>query len=80
MDKTASSKVTPRVGADVEPAPFMDLASGYIARAIERFPKQGSKRPWRLHQNYFLDLMALRFGRVTDESLEFKAKSSTSDA
>ena len=29
-------------------------------------PKQGSKRPWKLYQNYALDLLSLRFGRLRD--------------
>ncbi len=59
------------VSADVEEAPFMDLASGYIQRALEMFPKQGTKAPWKLYQNYFLDLLSLRFSKVDDEVMEF---------
>jgi hypothetical protein len=36
-------------------------------------PKQGVKKPWRLHQNYLLDLLALRFGRLEDGTLGFGA-------
>src|SRR5690606_8410432 len=32
--------------------PLLGLASGYIQRAIDAFPRQGSKAPWRVHQNY----------------------------
>lgn len=60
------------VAADVEEAPFMDLASGYIERALAQFPKQGSKAPWKLYQNYFLDLLSLRFSKINDEVMEFK--------
>ena len=34
-------------------------------------PKQGTRRPWKLHQNYALDLAALRFGRIDDGVMEF---------
>jgi hypothetical protein len=37
-------------------------------------PKQGSQRPWRLYQNYLLDMLALRFGRVDDGTLEFRRR------
>ena len=51
--------------------PAVTLTSGYIQRALASLPKQGSKRPWRLHQNYLLDLVALRFGSLADGTLEF---------
>jgi len=51
--------------------PAIDFSSGYIQRASAILPKQGSKRPWRLHQNYALDMAALRFGRVDDGTMEF---------
>ena len=34
-------------------------------------PKQGTRSPWKLRQNYALDLLALRFGAVEDGALEF---------
>jgi monooxygenase len=51
--------------------PLIDLASGYVQRAVERFPAQGSRRPWRVHQNYVLDLLAFRLGRIDDGVLRF---------
>ncbi|MGH7436124.1 MAG: flavin-containing monooxygenase, partial [Polyangiaceae bacterium] len=33
---------------DVEPVPALDFPSGYVLRAIDKFPKAGSKKPWRL--------------------------------
>jgi len=50
--------------------PFVDFSSGYIQRAADRLPKQGSKKPWRLNQNYALDVIALKFGSV-DDSMVF---------
>ena len=38
------------------------------------FPKQGSKPPWRLHQNYARDILTLRFGRIDDGVLEFSGR------
>jgi hypothetical protein len=38
---------------------------------MEVMPKQGSKAPWKLYQNYARDLMSLRFGRVDDGSVVF---------
>jgi len=51
--------------------PLIDFSSGYVLRSIADFPKQGSKRPWRLHQNYALDLLTLRRAPIEDGTLEF---------
>lgn len=72
MARTGMRQCTPRLGGgDVGEAPFLDLTSGYVQRAIHRFPKQGTRVPWRLHQNYVLDLLLLRFGRIDDGVMEF---------
>ena len=52
-------------------APWLDFSSGYVQRAMERFPKQGTKAPWKLHQNYALDLMSLRYAKLEDGTLRF---------
>jgi monooxygenase len=60
-------------GPDVERRPLLDLSSGYIARALGRLPQQGSRLPWRLHQNYALDRRLLRHGRLDDEGVAFSS-------
>ena len=71
MRKRGLRQATPRVGDTMlVPAPFLDFSSGYVTRAMEKFPKQGSKTPWRVHQNYARDLLALRYGSV-DDRMEF---------
>ncbi len=51
--------------------PFIDFSSGYVQRSIDKFPKQGSKAPWRLHQNYALDIVNLKLGSVEDSAMQF---------
>ena len=70
MKKRGMRQATPRVGADVTREDFLNFTSGYVQRAIDRFPKQGDKRPWRVHQNYTLDLIDLKFGGI-DDGMEF---------
>lgn len=71
MTRRKLRQATPRVGADtLEPAPLLDFTSGYVVRAMDKFPKQGSRAPWKLHRNYARDLLALRFGSV-DDGMEF---------
>ncbi|HYA05934.1 MAG TPA: NAD(P)/FAD-dependent oxidoreductase [Xanthobacteraceae bacterium] len=72
MDKHGYASCTPRRrDPSVKEQPLVDFSSGYFQRAIDQLPRQGSKRPWRLYQNYMLDLLSLRFGAVDDKALEF---------
>ena len=32
--------------------PLLDFTSGYVQRSLDQLPKQGSKEPWKLQQNY----------------------------
>ena len=48
-------------------------------RAIDLFPRQGSKAPWRLYQNYARDLVLLRFGAIEDDAMEFSAPKSAAE-
>jgi cation diffusion facilitator CzcD-associated flavoprotein CzcO len=70
MQKRGMRQVTPRLAAPVEEAPFLEFTSGYVQRAAAQLPRQGSRKPWRVHQNYTLDLMALKYGGI-DQEMEF---------
>ena len=59
------------VDPSVTEVPWLDFTSGYVQRAIAKMPKQGSKRPWRLYQNYALDIVTLRFGKVDDGVMKY---------
>ncbi|MDR6174198.1 monooxygenase [Nocardioides zeae] len=52
---------------DDERAPMVDLASGYVRRGIDTFPRQGVREPWRLRQNYLVDAWELLRRGVTEE-------------
>jgi cyclohexanone monooxygenase len=73
MDRQGYRFVCPQHDAALTPQPFLDFTSGYVVRTSERLPKQGPSTPWRVHQNYLLDLLALRFGRLEDGVLRFSA-------
>jgi hypothetical protein len=74
MDATGMRQCTPRDTArQVKDAPFLDLASGYIKRAADKIPSQGDRAPWKLYQNYLLDLALLRYGKVADGYLAFSS-------
>lgn len=72
MDRTGTRQCTPRnTDPDIGEEPWLDFSSGYVQRSIDKFPKQGTRTPWKLHQNYARDLMALRYGKVDDGVMEF---------
>jgi cation diffusion facilitator CzcD-associated flavoprotein CzcO len=56
--------------ASVRPEPLLGLRSGYIQRSADRFPKQGSKQPWKVHQSYLRDYRALKMSSVEDPAIE----------
>ncbi|HEX4197255.1 MAG TPA: NAD(P)/FAD-dependent oxidoreductase [Caulobacteraceae bacterium] len=71
MDRRGFTECRPVNDEPLEAAPWLDFSSGYVTRAMHRFPKQGPKAPWRVYQNYALDLMAFRYGRVDDGVMRF---------
>ena len=72
MDRKGFKQATPH---NSDPAlteePWVNFSSGYIQRALPHQPKQGSKRPWKLYQNYVLDLLTLRHGSLRDKAMVF---------
>jgi monooxygenase len=73
MRRTGMRVAIPRLqeGA-VEAEPMLDFTSGYVLRAVGQLPKQGSRLPWRLYQNYILDFLLLHLRPLRDKVLEFK--------
>jgi cation diffusion facilitator CzcD-associated flavoprotein CzcO len=63
--------VAHNVDPSVTELPSLDFSSGYVQRSIAKMPKQGSKRPWRLYQNYALDIVTLRYGRIDDGVMRY---------
>jgi cation diffusion facilitator CzcD-associated flavoprotein CzcO len=51
--------------------PLLDFDAGYVLRAIDQFPKAGSRTPWQLGMSYAHDLVALRHGRIEDGAMRF---------
>lgn len=72
MDKKGYKSVFAPKPKDDSNKSFVDLSSGYIMRGNDLLPKQGKKKPWKVSQNYFKDMMAIRYGRIKDKVLLFK--------
>jgi cation diffusion facilitator CzcD-associated flavoprotein CzcO len=72
MDAHGYAKSVPEItDPSVTEAPLLDFTSGYVLRSLDRFPKQGSKEPWKLRQNYIFDLRSIRRGPIDDGAMQF---------
>lgn len=68
---TGARSVVPDAGrAESSGRPFIEMRSNYFQRAVDRFPRQGTRDPWRIRQNYLTDRFALDYGR-RDAGLRF---------
>ena len=63
--------VTPVDPPTTDLRPLLDLQAGYVRRGLHLVPRTGGRAPWRLRQNYLVDLLALRFWPLGGRPLAF---------
>jgi monooxygenase len=74
MDAHGYGSCTPEVtDPSITEQPLLDFTSGYVQRSIHEFPKQGSREPWKLRQNYVFDIRSIRRGALDDGSMRFSS-------
>jgi len=72
MRATGTAIATPVLDdPDVVPERWVDFSSGYFERALHKFPKQGSKLPWKVYQNYAKDILLFKYRSVDDGTMVF---------
>lgn len=71
MDRRGYRMAMPALDPSVQTVPFLDFTSGYVQRAASVLPKQGLRKPWRVYQNYLMDMLTIRHGRIDDGVLQF---------
>lgn len=71
MDRHGYKLACPQRDPSVAELPFLGFTSGYVQRALDVLPKQGTRKPWRVHQNYLSDLLTIRWGRLADGVMRF---------
>ena len=72
MDKSKKDYCVARVRNPNMASEFsLDFSSGYVQRSVHLLPKQGTKNPWKLFQNYFLDFLLLKTGSLQDDAMNF---------
>ncbi len=73
MDAGGYATCVPQItDPSVTEEPLLDFNSGYVLRALDGLPKQGSKEPWKLRQSYPYDLRMMRRGSLLDGSMQFR--------
>ncbi|MCU0676303.1 MAG: NAD(P)/FAD-dependent oxidoreductase [Myxococcota bacterium] len=81
LDQTGARYFVPVVDdPSLQAEPFLDFSSGYVQRALPSLPKQGSKTPWKLYQNYLLDLWLFRYAKLEDGAMRFVHEHAPVDA
>ena len=73
MDARGDAVAVPHAHGDALARPLLDLSSGYVRRALDAVPKQGTRPPWLLRQNYLRDRLEMDRGDVTRD-MEFRPR------
>jgi monooxygenase len=77
MDEHGFTACRPERDPSIEEEPILNFSSGYVQRALPQIPKQGNVRPWKLFQNYVLDLLMIRHSKIEDGTMKFTRPAST---
>ncbi len=72
MDRIGAKSCTPRLNDDnMEKIDFVDFSSGYFQRGVDKLPRQGTKGPWVVNQNYKKDIKSFRESDLNESELEY---------
>lgn len=73
MDRSGYASCVPvNTDPNMPTRPMLDFGAGYVQRAVDRFPRQGTG-PWEVKMSYREDLERLRHGALADDVLRFSA-------
>ncbi|MGE0323773.1 MAG: flavin-containing monooxygenase [Polyangiaceae bacterium] len=62
-------RAQPRHASD---KPFVEMMSGYVRRAADQFPAQGTAGPWLTRNHVVLDALRAHFAPIDDGQLQFR--------
>lgn len=71
MDATSTRIANPVLSETVEEEELFDFSSGYIKRSINELPRNSTKMPWKLNQDYLFDKKILLKEAVDDGVIQF---------
>ncbi|MCF8570545.1 NAD(P)/FAD-dependent oxidoreductase [Gordonia sp. HY002] len=72
MDATEHTSVRAVADPAMPTRPLLDFAAGYVQRALDRLPKQGTQAPWTMTMAVSADVKQLRKGDIVDEYLDYR--------
>lgn len=75
LEKHGYGSAAPTTPAAMERRPLLDLTSGYVQRSIDAFPHQGTAAPWRVTQNYVVDLVQMSRADLAEDMVFTPARS-----
>ncbi|MFT3714670.1 MAG: NAD(P)/FAD-dependent oxidoreductase [Gordonia sp. (in: high G+C Gram-positive bacteria)] len=72
MDSYGYTSVTAEFPEGMDTRPLLDFGAGYVQRALDRLPKQGTVKPWTMSMSVYADIGQLRRGTVEDGYLHYE--------
>ena len=73
LDRTGNDIAYPHnTDPELGTRPLLDFEAGYIQRALSRFPKAGTSKPWTLGMHYPSDVVTLRHKPLEDGVMTFE--------
>ena len=72
MDRNGYTSVEAVPDPAMELRPLLDFGAGYVQRAVDTLPKQGTVDPWRMSMSVYADTRLIRRGPVDDEGLVYE--------
>ncbi len=72
MDARGFDQVRPQLPeGEFETRPLLDFGAGYVQRAVDDLPRQGTREPWLMSMNWFADRRLIGKAELEDGHLAF---------
>ncbi|GAA4673912.1 flavin-containing monooxygenase [Gordonia humi] len=72
MDASEFTSVRAVADPAMPTRPLLDFGAGYVKRALDRLPKQGTQVPWTMTMSVAADVKQLRKGAIVDPYLDYR--------
>ncbi|MFZ2512197.1 MAG: NAD(P)/FAD-dependent oxidoreductase, partial [Gordonia sp. (in: high G+C Gram-positive bacteria)] len=72
MDARGYTSVRPHTDPAMDTRPLLDFGAGYVQRALDTLPRQGTVDPWQMSMSVYADRKLIKRGPVDDEFLVYK--------
>jgi monooxygenase len=74
MDATGQDEVVPVPPSGMATRPLLDFQAGYVMRALDSLPRQGTEGVWKVVMDYAMDVDNLRKAPIDDPALRFSTR------